>query len=79
LYAACRESGTPRTLKEVSSAINITKKDLSACYRLIHRELDLKMPVVDSISCIAKIASIANLSEKTKRYAIKFLKKAEQE
>jgi len=79
LYAACRESGTPRTLKEVSSAINITKKDLSACYRLILKELDLKMPVVDSVSCIAKIASIANLSEKTKRYAIKFLKKAEQE
>ena len=40
LYAACRESGTPRTLKEVSSAINITKKDLSACYRLILKELD---------------------------------------
>ena len=79
LYAACRESGTPRTLKEVSSAINIPKKDLSACYRLILRELDLKMPVVDSISCIAKIASAANLSEKTKRYAMKFLKKAEQE
>ncbi|MCJ8306894.1 MAG: transcription initiation factor IIB [Nitrosopumilus sp.] len=79
LYAACRESGIPRTLKEVSSAINITKKDLSACYRLILKELDLKMPVVDSVSCIAKIASIANLSEKTKRYAIKFLKKAEQE
>jgi len=79
LYATCRESGTPRTLKEVSSAINITKKDLSACYRLILKELDLKMPVVDSVSCIAKIASIANLSEKTKRYAIKFLKKAEQE
>ena len=79
LYAACRESGTPRTLKEVSSVINITKKDLSACYRLILKELDLKMSVVDSVSCIAKIASIANLSEKTKRYAIKFLKKAEQE
>ena len=79
LYAACRESGTPRTLKEVSSAINITKKDLSACCRLILKELDLKMPIVDSVSCIAKIASIANLSEKTKRYAIKFLKKAEQE
>ena len=37
------------------------------------------MPIVDSVSCIAKIASIVNLSEKTKRYAIKFLKKAEQE
>ena len=35
LYAACRETETPRTLKEVSSTINVTKKELSGCYRLI--------------------------------------------
>jgi len=79
LYAACRQSGTPRTLKEVSSAINITRKDLAVCYRLIVKELDLQMPVVNSISCIAKIASNADLSEKTKRHAMKILKKAEEE
>jgi len=37
------------------------------------------MPVVDSVSCIAKIASNTNLSEKTKRHAMKILKKAEDE
>jgi len=79
LYAACRESGTPRTLNEISNSINIKRKNLAVCYRMILKELDLKMPVVDSISCIAKIASSANLSEKTKRYAIKLLKKAEEE
>ncbi len=78
LYAACRESGTPRTIKEVSSEINIRRRDLSVSYRLLLRELDLKMPVVDSIQCIAPIASKVGLSEKTKRYAIKILKKAEQ-
>ncbi len=79
LYAACRESGTPRTLNDISSAINITRKSLALCYRLIVKELDLQMPVVDSISCIAKIASNADLSEKTKRHAMKILKKAEEE
>jgi len=78
IYAACRESGTPRTIKEVSSEINIRRRDLSVSYRLLLRELDLKMPVVDSIQCIAPIASKVDLSEKTKRYAIKILKKAEQ-
>jgi len=78
IYAACRESGTPRTIKEVSSEINIRRRDLSVSYRLLLRELDLKMPVVDSIQCIAPIASKVGLSEKTKRYAIKILKKAEQ-
>jgi len=79
LYAACRESGTPRTLKEVSNSINIKRKNLALCYRLLVKELDLKMPVIDSVSCIAKIASNANLSEKTKRHAMKILKKAEEE
>jgi len=79
LYAACRESGTPRTLNDVSSAINITRKNLALCYRLLLRELNLKMPTIDSVSCIARIASNANLSEKTKRHAMKILKKAEDE
>jgi len=79
LYAACRETETPRTLKEVSSTINITKKELSGCYRLIVKELDLRMPIIDSVSCIAKISSNTELSEKTKRYAIKILKQAEKE
>ena len=79
LYAACRESGTPRTLNEISNSINIKRKNLAVCYRMILKELDLKMPVVDSISCIAKIASSADLSEKSKRYAAKLLKKAEEE
>ncbi|KER05547.1 Transcription initiation factor IIB protein, partial [Marine Group I thaumarchaeote SCGC AAA799-E16] len=65
LYAACRQSSTPRTINEITNTINM--------------ELDLRMPVVDSVSCIAKIASNAKLSEKTKRHAIKILKKAQQE
>jgi len=79
LYASCRESETPRTLKEVSNSINITRKNLAVCYRLLLKELDLKMPVVDSVQCIARIASQIGLSEKTKRHAIKILKKAEEE
>ena len=37
------------------------------------------MPVIDSVSCIAKIASNAEISEKTKRSAAEILKKAEKE
>ena len=33
LYAACRESGTPRTLNEISTSCNIRRKELSVCYR----------------------------------------------
>ena len=78
LYAACRDTKTPRTLNDITAAINIKRKDLALCYRMLIKELDLKIPVVDSVQCVARIASKAGLSEKTKRYAVKILKKAKQ-
>ncbi len=73
LYAACRNTETPRTLTDVANGINIKRKDVARCYRLLLRELDLKMPVVDPVKGVSRIASIAGLSEKTKRKAIEFL------
>ncbi len=78
LYAACRDTETPRTLKDIADAANVKRKDISRCYRLLHFELELKMPVVDSIQCIARISSKLKISEKTKRYAIKVLKEAQE-
>jgi len=78
LYAACRDAETPRTLKDVAVAANVKRKDISRCYRLLHHELDLKMPVVDSIQCIARISSKLEIPEKTKRYAVKVLKEAQE-
>jgi transcription initiation factor TFIIB len=78
LYASCRDTETPRTLKDIANASNIKRKDIARCYRLLLRELSLKMPVVDPIKCIARIASKAGLSEKTKREATKILKTAEE-
>ena len=78
LYAACRDTETPRTLKDIGQASNIKRKDIARCYRLLLRELNLKMPVVDPVKCISRIASKAGLSEKTKRKATKILQKAEE-
>jgi transcription initiation factor TFIIB len=78
LYAACREVETPRTIKEIAETLNIKKGDLARCYRLLVKELNLKMPVVDSVQNVARIASKIGLSEKTKRYAVEILRKAEE-
>ncbi len=77
LYAACRDTETPRTLKDVAAACNIKKKDIARCYRLLLREMNLRMPVVDPTKCVSRIASKAGLSEKTKREALEILHKAE--
>lgn len=78
LYAACRDTETPRTLKDIGVASNIKRKDIARCYRLLLKELSLKMPVVDPIKCVSRIASKAELSEKTKREAARILRTAEE-
>ncbi len=78
LYAACRDAETPRTLNDVADAANVTRKDISRCYRLLHRELELKMPVVDSIQLIARISSKLDIPEKTKRHAVKVLQEVQK-
>jgi transcription initiation factor TFIIB len=78
LYAACRDTATPRNLKDVEKAANIKRKDIARCYRLLVKELDLKMPVMDSILCVARIASRIDIAEKTKRHAVSVLKKAQK-
>jgi transcription initiation factor TFIIB len=72
-YIACREIGAPRTLKEIAFITNNKVKEISRDYRLLYFKLDLKIPNVDPIKCISKIASKVGLSEITKYYAAKML------
>ena len=78
LYASCRNTETPRTLDDIAKGINIRRKDVARCYRLIFRELELKMPVVDPVKGVSRIASIAKLTEKSKRKAIDILERAKK-
>lgn len=77
VYAACRNLNTLRSLRDVSEASNIKRKKISQSYRAVVKGLDLTIPVVDQIHCISKISSNLGLSEKTKRYAIEILHKAQ--
>ena len=70
VYAAYRKTGIARTLKDLSTASNIKRKDIARSYMLIATELDPKVPIIDPVKYVAKIANKAGLSEKTKRKAI---------
>jgi transcription initiation factor TFIIB len=74
VYLACRELETPRTLNEVSSASNVPRKKISRDYRLLVHTFDPKIPAVDHIRCITRIANKVGLSEKTKRVAVKIMR-----
>ncbi|MGC2425809.1 MAG: transcription initiation factor IIB, partial [Nitrososphaeraceae archaeon] len=48
---------------------NVKLKEVARSYRLLYFELNLKIPIVNPIKCIARVANKSNLSEKTKRQA----------
>ena len=77
MYAACRNTQTLRTLREISEAVDIKRKAISQSYRAIVKQLDIKIPVVDQTHCILKISNNLGLSSKTKHLALKIMQEAE--
>ncbi|MBD3170936.1 transcription initiation factor IIB [Candidatus Bathyarchaeota archaeon] len=78
LYAACRVTGTPRTLRELSDQSTIDKKDLARCYRLLLRELKMSMPIPRAKYRVPKIAAKVDISENTQQAAVDILRRAEE-
>ena len=78
LYAACRTTQTPRTLRELSVHSPIDKKDIARCYRLLLRELKLQMPIPAAQLRVPKIASKVGVGERTQQRAVEILREAER-
>jgi transcription initiation factor TFIIB len=74
VYIACREARIPRTFDEVAGIANITRKEVSNAYIAIVLGLDLRIPLIDPVRCLVKLANKAQVDEKIKRYAIGYLK-----
>lgn len=73
IYIACRQMEVPRTLDDLAIAINVKRKSIAKSYRELILELQLKLPTIDTIKCIARVANKANVSEKTKYQAINLM------
>lgn len=73
VYMACREMGTPKSIREMTVATEVKSKALSHCYRLLIRKLDIKVPQIDPTKYVAQIANKAGISEKSKRIAINIM------
>jgi transcription initiation factor TFIIB len=78
LYAACRETATPKTISDVAAVCNLSSKDVMSHYKLILRELSLQMPVLHGPDYVTLIANRLNLTEKTKREALKIYSEVQQ-
>ncbi|MGI9567189.1 MAG: transcription initiation factor IIB [Nitrosopumilus sp.] len=78
IYAACRSTNTPRTLKDVADAANVEKKNLQKIYRLLIINLELTPDAYEPTDFITRLSSSVNVHEKTRRNAIRVLLKAKK-
>lgn len=76
MYTACRNTQTLRTLRDISEVTDIKPKKIAQSYRAIVKQLDLKIPVVNQVSCLSKISNNLGVSGKTKYLAMEILQKA---
>jgi transcription initiation factor TFIIB len=74
VYIACREALIPRTIEEIVEVSNIRRKEMWDAYISIVLKLDLRIPLIDPVRCLVKLANKTGVSEKIKRSAIDYLK-----
>lgn len=78
LYAACRIFRIPRTLDEIAQYTKTSKKEVARCYRLLVRELNVRIPIADPIDFVPRIAAALGLSGKVIRKAMEILEEAKK-
>ncbi len=67
IYIACREIGVGKTLKDIARGTNVKPKSLSHSYRMLLTELDIKIPMLDPMICVVKVANKMQLHERITR------------
>lgn len=75
LYYSCRKENIPRTLQEFVDQTTCESRDIRRCYRILLRELVLKVPAMDPIMLIPKYSTELNLSLKIEKTSTEILKK----
>jgi transcription initiation factor TFIIB len=70
IYIVQREMGISGTMRDIIAATDTPEKDLARAYRILLRELDLKVPMLDPVKCVSRVAGRASISERTKRKAM---------
>lgn len=79
LYAACRLSGTPRTLKSVVNTSHRERREITRCYRLLLQHTNQTMPIDGPAKYIPKLASTLYLNQTVQNRAVEIVRDAKQQ
>ncbi|WP_299291171.1 transcription initiation factor IIB [Nitrosopumilus sp.] len=75
VYAACRDLGTSRTIKEIAKQIHERQNTIAKAYRLLFQKLCLEVQISDPTSSIVRYCNNLKTPETIKRDALLILDK----
>ncbi|MDR2874008.1 MAG: hypothetical protein LBV42_04645 [Methanobrevibacter sp.] len=75
-YVACRQCNAPRSLNEIAEVFELDKVKLGRTYKILVRELNIKLIPTSLLSYIPRIADKLELSNETKLLAIEIINQA---
>lgn len=78
LFIASRMYGIPKSMDEFVEASKISKKVLGKTYKLVMRELEIKIAPTNPLDFIERFGSQLNLSAKAQTNAIKMIEQAKK-
>lgn len=78
VYSACIIHGVPKTLLELTINTSLTKKKVLSSFRLLKKELELRIEPIDPFDLIPRFASKLELSPQTKTVAIDLMMKLKE-
>jgi transcription initiation factor TFIIB len=79
LYAAARQTGTPRSIDEVATVSRIDEMEFKRTYRYIVRELNLEIQPADPEQYVGRFASELGISDEAEHRARELLQNAKEQ
>ena len=76
LYGACRQCNLPRTLDEIAFSSNVDRKEIGRTYRILTRELDLRLMPTSPVDYISRFCSELRLSSEVQTKTMEILRQA---
>ncbi len=76
IYAACRMHKIPRSLDEISDSARADKREIGRSYRLLAKEILLKIPPSQATDYVPRLVSALKLPVEVEQLAIRIIKEA---
>ncbi|MFP3946634.1 MAG: hypothetical protein ACOC5L_00250 [Halobacteriota archaeon] len=78
IYSACKQKGVPITLSEISSHLDVSRKEVRSTHKAISRELKLKYMPSSPSDYIPRFCTVLGLDGSVLRKAMEINAKAEE-